>query len=277
MDKYIDIKNKILDYAKKDEDIKAIIAIGSTTRNDVKADEFSDLDLFIVTSNTEPWFSGEYPERFGNVSISFIEPTLGGGRERRCIYDEDKDVDMIILTPEQFEAAVRDGVAGWVMNRGYDVLYDSAGYEELLKTSIKQGSSNPEMDEAAFTNMVNDFYFHNIWALKKLRRGELWAAKMCVDAYLKNYLLRIIELYRYKTAGADVWHDGRFIDKWAGEDILTDLRGCFAHYEEDDVRRALLATQKLFERLSVEVAEIEGFKYPEKARDCAKAYTGNGK
>ena len=132
MDKYIDIKNKILDYAKKDEDIKAIIAIGSTTRNDVKADEFSDLDLFIVTSNTEPWFSGEYPERFGNVSISFIEPTLGGGRERRCIYDEDKDVDMIILTPEQFEAAVRDGVAGWVMNRGYDVLYDSAGYEELL-------------------------------------------------------------------------------------------------------------------------------------------------
>jgi len=277
VDKYIDIKNKILDYAKKDEDIKAIIAIGSTTRNDVKADEFSDLDLFIVTSNTEPWFSGKYPERFGNVSISFIEPTLGGGRERRCIYDEDKDVDMIILTPEQFEAAVRDGVAGWVMNRGYDVLYDSAGYEELLKTSIKQGSSNPEMDEAAFTNMVNDFYFHNIWALKKLRRGELWAAKMCVDAYLKNYLLRIIELYRYKTAGADVWHDGRFIDKWAGEDILTDLRGCFAHYEEDDVRRALLATQKLFERLSVEVAEIEGFKYPEMARDCAKAYTGNGK
>lgn len=277
MDKYIDIKNKILDYAKKDEDIKAIIAIGSTTRNDVKADEFSDLDLFIVTSNTEPWFSGEYPERFGNVSISFIEPTLGGGRERRCIYDEDKDVDMIILTPEQFEAAVRDGVAGWVMNRGYDVLYDSAGYEELLKTSIKQGSSNPEMDEAAFTNMVNDFYFHNIWALKKLRRGELWAAKMCVDAYLKNYLLRIIELYRYKTAGADVWHDGRFIDKWAGEDILTDLRGCFAHYEEDDVRRALLETQKLFERLSVEVAEIEGFKYPEKARDCAKAYIGNDK
>ena len=60
----------------------------------MKADEYSDLDLFIVTNNTERWFSGEYPERFGNVSISFIEPTLGGGRERRCIYDEDKDVDM---------------------------------------------------------------------------------------------------------------------------------------------------------------------------------------
>jgi aminoglycoside 6-adenylyltransferase len=59
------------------------------------------------------------------VSISFIEDTLGGGKERRCIYDEDKDVDMIVLTPEQFEAAIKEGVAQWVMNRGYMVLYDS--------------------------------------------------------------------------------------------------------------------------------------------------------
>ncbi len=81
MDKYSDIKNKILDSATNDDDIKAIIAIGSTTRNDVKAEEYSDLDLSIVTSNIEPWFSGEYPERFGDVSISFIEPTLGGGRD----------------------------------------------------------------------------------------------------------------------------------------------------------------------------------------------------
>ena len=76
MDKYLQIKNKILEYAKADDDIKAIIAIGSSTRSDVKADEYSDLDLFIVTTNTEPWFSGEYPKRFGNVSISFIENTL---------------------------------------------------------------------------------------------------------------------------------------------------------------------------------------------------------
>ena len=84
MDKYFQIKNKILESAESDDDIKAIVAIGSTTRSDVKADEYSDLDLFIVTSNTEPWFFGEYPKRFGNVNISFIENTLGGGKERRC-------------------------------------------------------------------------------------------------------------------------------------------------------------------------------------------------
>lgn len=272
MDKYIDIKTKILEYSNKDDDIKAIVAIGSSTRKEIKADEFSDLDLFVVTNAPEKWTSGEYPKLLGNVSISFVEPTLGGGKERRCIYDEDRDVDMIILTPEQFETAIKEGVAAWVMNRGYEVLYDSMGFAEQLKTHIKPGGSKPDIDEEEFINVVNDFYFHNIWASKKLKRGELWSAKTCVDSYLKNYLLRMMELYRYKTAGVDVWHAGRFLEKWAGEEILNELKNCFAHYEKEDVMRALIATSQLFEKVTRGLADAEGFAYPERACECAKAY-----
>ena len=272
MDKYIDIKTKILEYSNKDDDIKAIVAIGSSTRKEIKADEFSDLDLFVVTNAPEKWTSGEYPKLLGNVSISFVEPTLGGGKERRCIYDEDRDVDMIILTPEQFETAIKEGVAAWVMNRGYEVLYDSMGFAEQLKIHIKPGESKPDIDEEEFINVVNDFYFHNIWASKKLKRGELWSAKTCVDSYLKNYLLRMMELYRYKTAGVDVWHAGRFLEKWAGEEILNELKNCFAHYEKEDVMRALIATSQLFEKVTRGLADAEGFAYPERAYECAKAY-----
>ena len=277
MDKYKDIKNKIIESAKLDDDIKAVVAIGSYTRNDIKADEYSDLDLFIVTEDTDKWYSGQYPSTFGKVSISFIEPTLGGGRERRCIYDEDKDVDMIILTPDQFIAAVEEGVAQWVMNRGYQVLYDNMGAEDLLKDRIVFRGSHPEISQEQFDNLVNDFYFHNIWTLKKLKRGELWAAKMCLDSYLKNHLLRMMELYRYKTANADVWHDGRFIDKWAGDEISSELKTCFAHYDSEDMTKALMATHQLFSKLAKEFAELEGFEYPKEAEACAKAYIGLGK
>jgi aminoglycoside 6-adenylyltransferase len=206
------------------------------------------------------------------VSISFIEDTIGGGKERRCIYDEDKDVDMIVLTPEQFEAAIKEGVAQWVMNRGYEVLYDSMDFTSLLEKYITHSVTSPFMTEDEFSNMVNDFYFHNIWASKKLKRGELWSAKTCVDSYLKNYLLRMLELYRYKTAGVDVWHAGRFLEKWAGEEILDELKRCFAHYDEEDVMKALIATCHLFEKVTRELADTEGFTYPEKACECAKAY-----
>ena len=274
MDKYIQIKSKILGYAESDDDIKGVVAIGSTTRSDVKADEYSDLDLFIVTANTEPWFSGEYPKRFGNVSISFIEDTLDDGKERRCIYDEDKDVDMIVLTPEQFEAAIKEGVAQWVMNRGYMVLYDSMDFTSLLEKHITLSVTAPSMTEDEFLNMINDFYFHNIWAYKKLKRGEIWSAKISVDSYLKGYLLRMIELYRYKVSGVDVWHDGRFIDRWAGEEILSEIIESFAHYDKDDIKRALIKTHELFARITRELAEVEGYEYPTNAEKCAKAYLG---
>ena len=274
MDKYFQIKSKILESANSDDDIKAIVAIGSSTRSEVKADEYSDLDIFIVTTNTEPWFSGEYPKKFGDVKISFIEDTLGGGKERRCIYDEDKDVDMILLTPEQFVAAIEEGVAQWVMNRGYEVLYDSMDFTSLLKEHISHSVTAPSMNKEEFLNMINDFYFHNIWAYKKLKRGEIWSAINCVDSYLRRYLLRSIELYCSKVNGLDVWHDGRFIDSWAGEEIISELKECFAHYDREDILRALIRMHELFSRLTRELAELEGYDYPEVAEKCAKAYLG---
>lgn len=58
MDRYIDIKNRIIEYAGQDEDMKAVIVIGPSTREEVKADEYSDLDLIIVSENVNRWYSG---------------------------------------------------------------------------------------------------------------------------------------------------------------------------------------------------------------------------
>lgn len=277
VDKFIDIEKKILNCAKCDTDIKAIVAIGSSTRDIVKADEFSDLDLIVVTNNINKWFSGEYPELFGSISISFIEDTLGGGKEIRCIYDDDKDVDMIIFTPEQFETGIKNGTAEFVMNRGYRILYDSCDCYNLINQHIKKVIHKPEMSQDKFTNIVNDFYFHNIWAYKKLLRGEMWSAKMCIDAYLKNYLLQMIELYYSNIKGVDVWHNGRFLDKWIDRPVLEKLKGCFAHYDCTDMKNALVNTHKLFSELSNKIAQEQELIYPKKAEECARNFLINNK
>jgi aminoglycoside 6-adenylyltransferase len=95
---------------------------------------------------------------------------------------------------------------------------------------------------------------------------------MCVDAYLKQRLLRMIEFYCYKVEGRDVWHDGRFIDRWADDWILNDIKKCFAHYESEDVKSALYVTHLLFEKVTRRIAEAEGYTYPERAKDCAYAF-----
>lgn len=52
-DRYTDIKTKLCQLAEKDDDIRAVIAIGSSTRENSPADQFSDLDLIIVTESPE--------------------------------------------------------------------------------------------------------------------------------------------------------------------------------------------------------------------------------
>lgn len=272
MDKYADIKQKLIHLAGKNEEIKAVIAIGSSTRTTAIADEYSDLDLMIVTENVNEWLYGNYPGQLGELKISFVEPTLGGGKERRVLFDGYLDVDMIIFTTEQFQNAVLEGVAGWVMNRGYQVLYDGMGCSDLLKEKIVKEIHPATLSEADFNNMVNDFFFHVVWASKKILRGELWSAKMCVDAYLKNYLLKVIEMYSHETYGVDVWHDGRFLDRWAEEGIKEELKLCFAHYDKDDIKAALLATEKLFARLARKVAEKKGYEYPADREEYARNF-----
>ena len=270
MDRFMNIKEKLLALAKDDEDIKAIVLIGSSTRDTVKADEYSDLDVVIATEKPEGWLYGDCPKKLGSVKISFVEPTLGGGKERRMLYDGSLDVDMIVFTPNQFEKAIREGVASWVMNRGYEILYDAEGFSTLLEEHISHELKPTDLSEPEFNNMVNDFFFHTIWASKKILRGELWTAKMCIDAYLKNYLLKMIEMYSVSKYHVDVWHDGRFLDRWAEKEILSDLEKCFAHYDREDMVSALFATLDLFCRLASQTAEMKGYKYPKEAENYTK-------
>lgn len=270
MDRYFEIKERLLRLAENDEKIRAVVLIGSSARDYSKADEYSDIDVIVATEDTEAWLYGNYPEKLSEVKISFVEPTLGGGMERRLLYNGSLDVDMIVFTPEQFENAITYGVANEVMNRGYAVMYDSMGVTELLKEHIKSGTVHQVMSENEFVNVVNDFFFHTVWASKKIMRGELWTAKMCVDAYLKNHLLKIMEACVLSVDKKDVWHCGRFLEKWAGDEVLDKLKSCFAHYDREDMISALVNTAGLFGELARKTAENCNYRYPEIADTYAK-------
>jgi aminoglycoside 6-adenylyltransferase len=52
----------------------------------------------------------------------------------------------------------------------------------------------------------------------------------------------------------DTWHGGRFLEQWADPRIVARLRDTFAHYDEDDVWRTLLAMMNLFRWVAGETA-----------------------
>lgn len=272
---YEQIIERFVAWAQPRLDIRVVIVIGSRARLDHPADEWSDLDIVMFVTDPEPYLTQtDWLDNMGDIRITFVEPTTGGEKERRVLFDGGLDVDFAVIPYAKMELMLQYGVppeVAGIFHRGMRVLLDREGSVSRLNATGIEPSLSDSPVQAEFLEAINDFWYHAVWTAKKFKRGELWTAKACADGYMKRLLLKMIEWRAATMRGGDrdVWHDGRFLEQWADPRVLEGLRDAFAHYDHDDVRRALLATMDLFRWLAKETAERLACRYPESADEYA--------
>ncbi|MEY8353387.1 aminoglycoside 6-adenylyltransferase [Lachnospiraceae bacterium 54-53] len=254
----------IISYAKETKDICALILIGSQARIEKHADEYSDIDLIMITENPGYFIlSDEWLSHIGTPHISFTEPTIAGEQERRVLFDNASDVDFVIVSQEHAQNVIQSKNGLEILNKGYKILVNKINLIIPSLTNLAApGYSAPS--ENTFRNVVNDFWYHAVWTTKKLLRKEFWSAKFCMDSYMKQKLLWMIEIYEHIRHGEsyNTWYGGRFIDSWAEQDIKDHLCRAFAHYDAADMGTSLIETMNLFRKLAVEVSSAYKFEYP---------------
>lgn len=268
---------RLVRWANTDPDILAAFIIGSRARSDHPADQWSDLDILILSTTCDrhlhslDWISAVG----GPWLVTFLEPIAGcGGTERRVLFEDGLDVDFAFLPPSVLDHPM----SAEVVRRGIRVLVDKCDASDRLPELAKLPSGPTLPSEADYAELVNDVLYHYLWAARKLRRGEFAVAIGCVDGYLKSRLFTMVEWHAKATNGPqyDTWPRGRFLEKWADPRVVQGLRQAYAHYDPDDMRRALRATVNLFRWIAEETAEVLGFTYPMRAdrkveemvRDC---------
>jgi aminoglycoside 6-adenylyltransferase len=113
-----------------------------------------------------------------------------------------------------------------VAARGIRVLLDKDGELRSRLADLPEPEPPRLPDDSALRELVADFFYHAVWAAKKLRRGEVFTAKRCVDSYMENILLRILDWRtRAEDPAADTWHAGRFVERWADPAALAEFKG----------------------------------------------------
>ena len=267
MGRYDFMLESLTSWGNSTDKVYALMVIGSQARSDHPADDCSDLDLVMVVDDPDHFLqTDQWLTQIGNAHISFVEDTIGGGKERRVLFDGALDVDFMILSKLQLAQAIKSGEIGLV-KRGYHILVDKIGAATVLPPASAERPPYSQLSEWDFQNLVQNFWYHAVWAAKKLIRGELWTAKSCVDRYMKELLLEMIECHAHALHGLDydTWHSGRFLDEWAESWVVQGLCNCYAHYERADIKRALLATMDLFRAIAVETAGKWDYPYLAKA------------
>lgn len=254
--------------------IKAAVIIGSQARKEFVADEYSDLDIIIISTNPEIYLaSDDWLKSISEFNISFIEDTLFGAKERRVLFEDGTDVDFIVLSLEQSTTIKSNQSHCVIFERGFAVIKDEIAISDTLNSfqNLTNFTNNPKLlSETEFNNAVNDFWFHSVWASKKIMRGELMTAKSCLDSYMKRIIFSFIENYAIlKNNSCDIWYNGRFIENWADNWVIEKLSNCYAKYNKIDMIEAIYATMELFGLIAVNISEQLSFLYPKESENQA--------
>jgi len=249
------------DWARQRDDVRALLVVGSQARANVPADRWSDLDLVLIVDDPEPYAEDpSWVREFGQPVLTFLEDTPVGQRERRVLYESGEDVDFPLFPVTALELLEQSENAAHLLARGYRVLIDRIGLAERLARVAAAVERPRPPTQRDFTQLASDFWYHALWAAKKLRRGEVFTAKGCLDGYMKDRLVTLLEWHaRAIDASVDTWHDGRFLERWADPGALAALERAFAHYDVRDVARALWETIDLWQGLEEETASRLGF------------------
>lgn len=156
----VEFANKIVNILKLDNEVIGVAVAGSWLTNDL--DEFSDLDLILVTaekisSNKNKML--EMANRFGELLTGFTGEHVGEPRVLICLYNNPLlHVDIKFLTLEEFKVRIEQPI----------VLLDT---DNQLQKIIKETSfSFPYPD---FQWIEDRFWIWIHYALLKIGRGEL--------------------------------------------------------------------------------------------------------
>ena len=250
----------IADWARSRDDVRAVLVVGSQVRTDVPADRWSDLDVGLFLDDPSRLAEdATWVEEFGTPVLTFLEPTAFGDHvERRVLYESGEDVDFPLLEASAWREFASSSEARLVVARGYRLLHDELGMEDALRETPPPPPDGLP-DAQALRQLSSDFWYHALWAAKKLRRGEVFIATAGVNGYLKWRLVTLLEWHaRSVDPEADVWHEGRFLERWADAGALAALESAYAHYDLRDVARALWATIDLWQGLEEETARRLG-------------------
>ncbi|HVF81109.1 MAG TPA: nucleotidyltransferase domain-containing protein, partial [Flavisolibacter sp.] len=151
--------DRVIEIIKQDKATIGLAVAGSWLTNEM--DEFSDLDLIVVTrekiSNDESRMR-EYASRLGNFLTGFTGEHVGEPRLLICLYDDPLlHVDLKFLTLDEFEQSSETPV----------ILFDT---DNQLHSVLKQ--TKPEIRYADYQWMEDRFWVWVHYALLKIGRGE---------------------------------------------------------------------------------------------------------
>lgn len=242
---------RIRQWARREDAIRALVLTGSFARDDGTSDEFSDLDLQVIALDVKHYTTDDsWLNALGDIWIRF---PLREDLPYRLVWFKDAvKVDFQFLSLEQ----IRAGEVSDEHARGHRILLDKDDLFRDLPPSTGAFPLPPAPTPAEVQAAINEFWFEAIHVAQFIRRREFWVVKHR-DWTMKRNLLRLLEWRAHMTRPQPVntWLLGRRISSLTDDESKAAIECIWGGWDAAALWDALFVQIKLFRRLSLEVSQ----------------------
>lgn len=264
--------DKIIEWAKTEFNIRAVVVTGSLSRNDGSTDEWSDLDVQLVCDElTDYLLGGNWLDGLGEIWIRF--PLDEHSHYRLIWFIGGKKVDFQLTTKQPIHEMLETGNLSEEYQRGYIVALDKDYLYERLPPSPHIFPLAPLPSSEDVHEIINEFWFEAIHVAQFIRRREFWVAKFR-DWTMKCNLLQMMEWHAQITNDEPIntWIIGKRIHQWIDNETQDALQNIWGGWDAESSWDSLLVMLELFSRLSHEVTMRLNYTYREETYQEILAY-----
>ncbi|MGR9593042.1 aminoglycoside 6-adenylyltransferase [Bacillus thuringiensis] len=256
----------IINTAKEDERIRAVIMNGSRVNSNVKRDCFQDYDIMYVVHDIQSFTSNHnWIHRFGEIMIVQMP-------EEMSLIPADEDGKFLYLM--QF----MDGNRIDLTLVPFDLINKFVGQDSLSKLLLDKDNCIVEFPPASdkdylikkptekeFLDCCNEFWWCSTNVGKGLWREELSYAKGMLDGPVRDMFIVMLEWHvGMKTDfTVNAGKFGKHFEQYVEEDMWKQFKKTFSNAEYENIWGSFFVMGDLFREVANEIANTYGYQYPQ--------------
>ena len=256
----------ILNTARNDERVRAVIMNGSRVNPIAPKDCFRDYDIVYIVTEKETFLADPgWIKLFGDLMILQLPDEMSDLPPN----PEDKDSYGYLM---QFADGNRIDLSLYPLTKLDKLEDDSLTLTLLDKDGILPIFPPPNLSgylpkpptARQFFDCTNEFWWVSPYVAKGLWRREIVYAKHMLDHYVRQELIKMLEWYvgirtDFKVTPGKL---GKYLEKYLEPELWQLLLRTYSDADYDRTWDALLAMGDLFRRIAIPVADHFDYAYP---------------
>lgn len=263
----------ILETARADERVRAVILNGSRVNPEVGRDPFQDFDVVYLVTDVAS-FRGDpgWIDRFGERMILQTPDEMGGPPPAAGSYAylmqfaDGNRIDLTLYPADKLAGRERDSLSV--------LLLDKDGIVPPLPPPDASSYAPQPPTAKRYADCCNEFWWCSPYVAKGLWRRQLPYARHMLDTVLRGQLLDMLDWYIGTRTGfaAGAGYLGKYLEKRLEPDLWELWRKTYADAEAESAWEAWNAMSSLFRTAARRTAAHFGFVYPQADDDRVSAH-----